>query len=118
MNNLILLILTSISVWRVSSLLRDEEGPLHIFRKLREYVGLTKVEDLPLNEQVLYSENEFIHDGGFWAELIECIWCLSVWVGGVFAIYLAITKNIKKSMIPIFTLTSSALTIYINDRRN
>ena len=116
MNHLILILLTSVSVWRVCSLLQDEPGPFDIFKKIRTFVGLTSVEDLPLNEQILYSDKEFVHNGEFFAELIECIWCLSIWVGGLFAIYLAITGIIPYSYIPIYTLCSSALTILIKNK--
>jgi hypothetical protein len=117
MNNLILLLITSVSVWRVSNLINNEDGPFHIFEKIREAVGLTKVEDLPLNEQIAYPDKEFIHDGNVLAEMIECMWCLSIWVGSVFALYLALTKNIKKSFIPLFIFASSAITIFIKERK-
>lgn len=113
MNQLITIILISITNWRISNLIQYEDGPFDIFTKFRELIGLTKVEDLPLNEQLLYPNDEFVHDGNFFAKLLECIWCLSVWVGFGLSFYLGITKIIKKPLILIYTFVSSAITILI-----
>lgn len=113
MNQLITILLISVANWRISNMIQREDGPFDIFVRLREFVGLTKVEDLPLNEQLLYPEDEFIHDGNFFAKLLECIWCLSVWVGFGLSFYLGITKIIKKPLILIYTFVSSAITILI-----
>ena len=114
MNQLITLILISITNWRISNLIQDEEGPFDIFVHLRRLIGLTKVEDLPINEQLLYPDDKFVHNGNFFAKLVECIWCLSVWVGFGISLYLGLTKVIKKPLIPIYALASSALTILIS----
>jgi len=114
MNQLITFLLISIANWRICSLIQDEDGPFDIFLRLRNKIGLTKVEDLPLNEQLLYSNDKFIHDGNFFAKLVECIWCLSVWVGFGVTVYLGLAKIIKKPLIPIYALASSALTILIS----
>jgi len=94
-------------------MIQREDGPFDIFVRLREFIGLTKVEDLPLNEQLLYPEDEFIHDGNFFAKLVECIWCISIWVGFGLSLYLGLTKIIKKPLILIHTFVSSAITILI-----
>lgn len=112
-----LLFISTISVWRICNLIQYEEGPFDIFTKFRNKIGLTKVSDLPLNEQLLYPDNEFIHDGNFFAKLVECIWCLSIWISFGISVYLAIFKFIEKSLIPIYTLTMSAFTILVVNRR-
>jgi len=96
--------------------LQHESGPFHIFDKLRKMAGLTNVSDLPLNEQLLYSDKEFIHNGNIFAEILECIWCLSVWLGFLVAVYLGITKSIKRSLIPLYAFAISALTILIDTK--
>lgn len=115
MNQLITIILISIANWRISYMLQYEEGPFNIFGKFREMIGLTNVDDLPINEQLLYPEDAFIHNGNFFAKLTECIYCLSIWVGFFISLYLGLTKMIKKPYIPIYTLVSSALTIVISN---
>lgn len=116
MNQLIILILISVTNWRICSLIQDEDGPFDIFLRFRNKIGLTKVEDLPLNEQLLYPNNEFVHNGNFFAKLVECIWCLSVWVGFAISLYLGITNIIEASLVPIYALASSALTILISTK--
>lgn len=113
MNQLITVLLISIANWRISNMVQYEDGPFDIFIKFRNLIGLTKVEDLPLNEQLLYPEDEFVHDGNFFAKLVECIWCLSIWVGFGLSLYLGLTKIIKKPWILIYTFVSSAITILI-----
>jgi len=44
-------------VWRLTHLLAVEDGPLGVFRRLRDAVG-----------------------GGFWGALTGCFYCLSLWV--------------------------------------
>lgn len=117
MRILLTLIISSIASWRIASLLQKENGPFNIFIKIRDYVGVTKVDDLPLNEQLLYPNEEYISNGTFFAEMISCIMCLSVWIGGLISLYLGFTKMIEKSWIPLFTLAISAITILLENRR-
>ena len=56
------LILGVLSVWRVTHLLVAEDGPWNIFARLRRWVG-----------------------AGFFATLISCFYCLSLWVSAPFA---------------------------------
>lgn len=117
MQQAFILFLLSISTWRICSLLQDEPGPFHIFERIRTWAGLTRVDDLPLNEQLMYPDKQFIHEGNFFAELIECVMCLSIWVSGAISLYLGLTKIIRKPLIPLYTLTASALTIWLENRR-
>ena len=117
MKILIPLIIASISSWRIASLLQKENGPFDIFLKFRNFIGITNVEDLPINEQLLYPNEEYISNGTFFAEMISCIMCLSVWIGGLISLYLGFTKMIEKSWIPLFTLAISAITILLENRR-
>lgn len=60
MLNLMIELLTILAVWRVTSLLYQEDGPYKIFEKIRE-----------------------TSKGAF-----ECFWCLSLWVSIPFALAL------------------------------
>ena len=59
------LVIATLSVWRVTHLLQAEDGPGDIFVHLRRRA-----------------------DDGFWGKLLDCFYCLSVWVAVPFA-YLA-----------------------------
>jgi len=56
------LILGILSTWRITHLLRAEDGPADILVRLREAVG-----------------------DGFFGSLLDCFYCLSVWVAVPFA---------------------------------
>jgi hypothetical protein len=59
------LVLAILCVWRVTHLLQAEDGPGDIFVRLRRRAG-----------------------DGFWGKLLDCFYCLSLWVAMPFA-YLA-----------------------------
>lgn len=62
------LVVGVLSVWRLTHLLQAEDGPWDIFVSLRRIVG-----------------------NGFWGKLLDCFYCLSMWVAAPFAYYLALT---------------------------
>ncbi len=53
------------AVWRITHLLNAEDGPLGVFAHLRLFVGK-----------------------GFWGALLDCFYCLSVWIAAPFAYWL------------------------------
>lgn len=54
-----------LSVWRITHLLQAEDGPWDVVIRLRRRAG-----------------------EGFWGELLDCFYCLSVWIAAPFAIFL------------------------------
>jgi hypothetical protein len=56
------LILAMLAVWRITHLLQAEDGPGDIFVKLRQAMG-----------------------DGFWGNLLDCFYCLSLWIAVPFA---------------------------------
>ncbi len=52
-------LVAALATWRVTSLLVAEDGPGRIFARWKTRLGPT----------------------GFWSELFDCMWCLSVWIG-------------------------------------
>ena len=54
-----------LSVWRVTHLLQAEDGPWDAVVRLRRIAG-----------------------AGFWGQLLDCFYCLSVWIAVPFAIFL------------------------------
>jgi hypothetical protein len=56
------LVLSILTVWRITHFLRAEDGPWDMVVRLRRSVG-----------------------EGFWGKLLDCFYCLSVWVSVPFA---------------------------------
>ncbi len=57
-----------LAVWRITHLLQAEDGPWDVVVYLRRRVG-----------------------AGFWGQLLDCFYCLSVWIAAPFALYLGET---------------------------
>ncbi len=62
------LLLGILAVWRVTHLLQAEDGPWDVVVHLRRRAG-----------------------AGFWGQLLDCFYCLSVWIAVPFAIFLGHT---------------------------
>jgi|SRR5918992_102202 hypothetical protein len=60
------LILGILGVWRITHLLVAEDGPGNVLVRLRRHAGQ-----------------------GFWGRLLDCFYCLSLWVAAPFAFWLA-----------------------------
>jgi hypothetical protein len=60
------LLLGALAVWRVTHLLSAEDGPGDLLVRLRRRAG-----------------------DGFWGDLLDCFYCLSLWVSPPFALLLA-----------------------------
>ncbi len=56
------LVLTALATWRITHLLSLEDGPWDLVVKLRRLAGT-----------------------GFWGKLLDCFYCLSLWVAAPFA---------------------------------
>lgn len=56
------LLLGILCVWRITHLLQAEDGAWKIFVRVRRAVG-----------------------NGFWGELLDCFYCLSLWISAPFA---------------------------------
>lgn len=59
------LLLGVLGVWRITHLLQAEDGPWNVVVRLRRAVGQ-----------------------GFWGSLLDCFYCLSVWIAAPFAVWL------------------------------
>jgi hypothetical protein len=57
--------LAFLAVWRVTHLLAHEDGPWEMVVRLRRAAR-----------------------AGFWAELLDCFYCLSVWIAAPFALWI------------------------------
>lgn len=60
--NALWFVITVFSVWRIAHLFALEDGPFKLLARLRAFLG-----------------------AGFWGSLMDCFYCLSVWVALPFA---------------------------------
>ena len=59
------LVLGALSVWRLTHLFQAEDGPAEVLARLRRLAG-----------------------NGFWGSLLDCFYCLSLWLAAPFAVIL------------------------------
>ena len=77
------LMLGILCVWRVTHLLNAEDGPWELVIRLRRWAG-----------------------SGFWGKLLDCFYCLSLWLALPFAIGLG--RNWKEKMLLWLALSAGA----------
>ena len=93
-------LLSALAVWRLSSLLVREDGPLDVFLKIRSKAG------------VQFDEYSNPKVTSVWSGILSCVWCCSVWVA--FAVALIdrpgnFFEYFKRAM------ALSALTIFVDE---
>jgi hypothetical protein len=74
------LLVVALAAWRLASLLSREDGPAGILSTLREKAGLRRVV-LPMPSGQNWATITVATTP--WAELLDCLWCLSVWTAGL-----------------------------------
>jgi hypothetical protein len=77
------LLLGVLGVWRITHLLNAEDGPFDLFVRLRRRAGQ-----------------------GFWGALLDCFYCLSLWIAIPFAI--AIGGQWRERLLLWFALSGGA----------
>jgi hypothetical protein len=73
-----LFIIACWAVYRLTMMLNEEDGPAHIFRRMRVRIG------------VVYDERDHATAKNWFAEGVLCFYCLSVWVGIGITLLLAV----------------------------
>jgi hypothetical protein len=63
-------VLGTLSVWRITHLLSAEDGPWDLIVRIRRAAG-----------------------SGFWAKLLDCFYCLSLWIAVPFAVVIGETSK-------------------------
>lgn len=81
-----LFLISVLSVWRVTHLIQAEDGPFDVIYKLRKFLGR-----------------------GFLGSLMDCFFCLSIWVALPIGIYFG-SDWIEKILL---TLSFSAAAIFL-----
>ena len=82
------LILVILAVWRISHLLQAEDGPGDVFVRLRQAAG-----------------------DKFWGNLLDCFYCLSLWIAVPFAASLG--TNIAEKLLLWPALSGAAILLEI-----
>lgn len=77
----------ALAVWRISNMLVNEDGPWMIFEHLRLRAGL-------LPPEYPDSPRETDPPGEMPGSLLSCLWCMSVWVAGLFILLCALHYNL------------------------
>ena len=94
-----------LSVWRLSKMLTEEEGPGMIFTQARQVLG-AEFDGMPEQWDTLT----------WYGKLAQCPYCISVWVSlGMYLLYLA-NKNLFWAV--AMALSGSAVTVLIEDYKN
>ena len=93
MNNWHLFLLSTLAVWRVSHLLSQEDGPFDLVIRFRKLFGQ-----------------------GFFGSLLDCFFCLSMWVSVPFAVWLA--ADWKEGVVTWLALSGGACILFKLTEKN
>jgi hypothetical protein len=88
------LLLGILAVWRITHLLNAEDGPWEVVVRLRSMAG-----------------------EGFWGQLLDCFYCLSVWIAAPFALHLGAKPSDRILLWPALSAGAILLESVI-DRRH
>lgn len=88
--NLDVACITALASFGATYIIRYQDGPLHVFHRLRTLSGIEYVPVLD-DAGIMIGCVEEIPDG-FFAGLLGCHWCLGTWVSGFFATLLVLLQ--------------------------
>jgi hypothetical protein len=93
LNNPYTFLLCLLAVWRLSHLLSQEDGPFDLVIKFRKLFGQ-----------------------GFFGSLLDCFYCLSMWVSIPFAVWLA--SNWQEGVVIWLALSGGACILFKFTEKN
>jgi hypothetical protein len=93
------LIVLGLATWRISALLSREAGPFRIFEKIRILSGIKHDGD----------GSVFYIPPRFFAELLSCVWCVSIWVGTAWYLFWLLTPTFCVAIAIPFALSAVAI---------
>jgi hypothetical protein len=99
--NWINILVFGMATWRISALLTKETGPFHIFEKLRKHAGIVHDAD----GLVVMIPHKFF------AELLSCVWCASIWVGSFWVIFWFVSPTISTLCALPFGISAIAIIV-------
>jgi len=90
-------------------LLRYQDGPCDLFRKLRGADGIRYVPVVDYSEKVV-SYIEEVPNDGFFGKLMGCHWCLGTWVSAVMTVAVVALMGGSMVVMPFYWLASVGIT--------
>lgn len=105
--------LLALAVWRISNMLVKEDGPSHIFERMRYRLGVRRDKEDP---DITYAKDP----DSFFATLLLCPWCLSIWVAGFFVGIFLLSRRLARwlSYIPALSAITCLIDTGINSLEN
>lgn len=99
-------VIIALATWRISSMLVDEDGPFDVFGRIRRSVGIkTHLEETEVPKQWKVVKDT---PDNFFAEVLSCMWCCSLYVGAFWALLLFLLPPSLWFAIP-FALSTCAI---------
>jgi hypothetical protein len=96
------LAIAGLALWRVSALMAYEQGPWQIFMRLRRRAG---VEMYDSGEPTISPQE------GYLAQLLSCIWCLSMMLAIPYAaVYMLLPAQVRVASLP-FAISALAILV-------
>lgn len=95
------LLLLGLATWRMAALLVKEEGPWHIFHRIREGVGIKHAQDGSFG----------IISDTWLAGVLSCVWCTSIYIGTFWTILYLLFPEITIYLTIPFALSALAILI-------
>lgn len=94
-------IVYSLAIWRISNLFVHETGPFFVFKEIREWAGIQHGD----------GGKPFLIPDNFTAQALSCVWCMSLWTGIFFTIFLLIFPVISFYVATTFAFSTLAILI-------
>lgn len=98
-SSIVALIALSLAVWRISSIVYDEDGPYNVFRHMRRLLG------------ILHDEQGVPFGYPRWLEWMDCFWCIALMVSILVVTPLCIAHKcgILESAISTLSVSTGAI---------
>lgn len=91
--NITVFLICTLAVWRITHLFSQEDGPFALVFKFRKLLGQ-----------------------GFFGDLLDCFYCLSLWIAAPFAVILC--DNWLEGIIVWLALSGGACLLFKNNSKN
>lgn len=95
------LIVYSIAIWRISNLFVNEKGPWMVFLNIRKRAGIGHDDQ----------GNPYMIPDTFFAQVLSCIWCFSIWVSFFFTTFWLLSPEWSLKLAVPFALSGVACLI-------
>jgi type IV secretory pathway TrbL component len=104
MNLFEIFILAALTTYRITAMIHSESGPADIFGRFRSWIG------------VRYDQYSNPRGTNWVAEGVLCFYCLSVWIGILITLFLAImmlAELMSLAIMVLFPFALSGVAVYL-----